>query len=318
LKRAETILRLRTDRIALVLEHSSDYQNIAACIRTAESFGITTVFMVKSATMRVYRSNERDEGDIAAVINAAGTMPHTSSSSARVQAVGSASAPAAGASSSALPSGAAAARSAHSWVNIRPFTSISECIRALREDGREIWATDLSPGAELLTTPREAASFARLGIYQPEAEQEASSASPSPAAEARSAGIAELPTRLAIVMGRETDGVSPAFLAAADKRVFIPMVGFAESFNLSVATALVVQKLFDICPEGKALATTDGETLTGLFEAGRHAAWLTCVALVLRGRACILVSSQRAATSLQSGSRRCDACGTPSCLPRHG
>lgn len=242
MKRAETILRLRTDRIALVLEHSADYQNIAACVRTAESFGITTVYMVQSATMRVYRSPERDEGDIAAVIDAAGMTSSPSTSSSTVRAVGTAAPPSSDASSAALPSGAAAARSAHSWIEIRPFVSIAECIRSLRADGREIWATDLSPGAQLLATPREAASFARLGIYQPKDEAAASVAAK---------GIDDLPKRLAIVMGRETDGVSPAFLAAADKRVFIPMVGFAESFNLSVATALVVQKLFNICPEGK-------------------------------------------------------------------
>ena len=60
-------------------------------------------------------------------------------------------------------------------------------------------------------------------------------------------------------------------LAAADKRIYLPMfgtyikmtitkdcgnfncsvVGFTESLNLSVASALVIQQLFYICPEAR-------------------------------------------------------------------
>ena len=52
-------------------------------------------------------------------------------------------------------------------------------------------------------------------------------------------------------MGRELDGVSPAFLAASDRLVFLPMFGYTESFNVSVATALTLQRLFDICPAAR-------------------------------------------------------------------
>lgn len=101
------------------------------------------------------------------------------------------------------------------WLSIREFTSISDCIAALRADGRTIWATDLSPEALPLT----------------------SDAKP-----------AELPAKLAVVIGRETDGVSAEMLSAADKRVYFPIFGFTESLNLSVATALVLQRLFDWFP----------------------------------------------------------------------
>ena len=63
--------------------------------------------------------------------------------------------------------------------------------------------------------------------------------------------VPDLPARLAIVMGRELDGVSPAFLAASDRLVFLPMFGYTESFNVSVATALTLQRLFDICPAAR-------------------------------------------------------------------
>lgn len=79
-----------------------------------------------------------------------------------------------------------------------------------------IWATDLSPQAEPLV------------------------ASDKPS---------ELPARLAVVIGRETDGVSPEMLRAAHRRVYLPLFGFSESLNLSVATALVLQRLLDWFPE---------------------------------------------------------------------
>lgn len=44
----------------------------------------------------------------------------------------------------------------------------------------------------------------------------------------------------AIVFGNEKDGVSAAALAAADRSVVIPMSGFAQSVNISVAAAVVL------------------------------------------------------------------------------
>jgi tRNA (guanosine-2'-O-)-methyltransferase len=46
--------------------------------------------------------------------------------------------------------------------------------------------------------------------------------------------------RFALVMGNERVGVSNEFLAASHKRVRIPMRGFVESLNLSVATAILL------------------------------------------------------------------------------
>ena len=49
---------------------------------------------------------------------------------------------------------------------------------------------------------------------------------------------AELPERLAVVMGAEKTGVSATMLGAADRLVFLPMHGFTESLNVSVASTL--------------------------------------------------------------------------------
>jgi tRNA (guanosine-2'-O-)-methyltransferase len=48
----------------------------------------------------------------------------------------------------------------------------------------------------------------------------------------------------ALMMGAELLGLSAEALALADQRVSIPMVGMAESFNVSVATALLLFEAF--------------------------------------------------------------------------
>lgn len=47
--------------------------------------------------------------------------------------------------------------------------------------------------------------------------------------------------RLCLVVGNETDGISQALASAADTSVRVPMRGFVESLNLSVAAALLLR-----------------------------------------------------------------------------
>lgn len=65
---------------------------------------------------------------------------------------------------------------------------------------------------------------------------------------------------LALVLGNEKDGVSKEMIEAADERVIIPMPGFVQSFNISIAGALCLYhiwyertkklgKNFDVTPE---------------------------------------------------------------------
>jgi tRNA (guanosine-2'-O-)-methyltransferase len=49
---------------------------------------------------------------------------------------------------------------------------------------------------------------------------------------------------LALVLGNEKDGVSQEILEAADERVIIPMPGFVQSFNISVAGALCLYQIY--------------------------------------------------------------------------
>ena len=48
----------------------------------------------------------------------------------------------------------------------------------------------------------------------------------------------------AIVLGNEKEGVSPEMIAAADHRVILPMVGFVQSYNISVAASLCFYHIY--------------------------------------------------------------------------
>ena len=137
-------------------------------------------------------------------------------------------------------------KGSHAWLTERVFDESEQLIEALRAGGFAIWATDLSPDAQVLETSE---------VMRP------------------------VPDLVALVFGREVDGVSRAFLDAADRRFYLPMQGFTESLNLSVATALVLQRLFDADPtlvgampqdERDALRATWYARLGGTDERKRH------------------------------------------------
>lgn len=55
---------------------------------------------------------------------------------------------------------------------------------------------------------------------------------------------ADVPERVALVLGNEGAGVRPAVLGAADRRVAVPIPGPVESLNVSVAAALLMDRIF--------------------------------------------------------------------------
>lgn len=112
-------------------------------------------------------------------------------------------------------------KSCFKWLTLRRFSTTADCVACLRSEGFEIWATDLSQAAVPMDT------------------------------EGRRVLASPMPRKVAVVIGREADGVSEEMLVAAEHRIFLPMWGFTESFNLSVATALILQRIFDWCPEAR-------------------------------------------------------------------
>lgn len=110
----------------------------------------------------------------------------------------------------------AVAKGADAWLSLERFETPAACVGALRSGGWEIWCAADGDGATALSLPR-----------------------PAGVADAR---------KVAVVIGREADGCAADFLNAATRRVFVEMRGFTTSLNLSVATALILQRVFDWFP----------------------------------------------------------------------
>ncbi|MCR4314518.1 MAG: RNA methyltransferase [Candidatus Uhrbacteria bacterium] len=63
-------------------------------------------------------------------------------------------------------------------------------------------------------------------------------------AEATDVAQVDMSAPVAIVLGNEHNGVSKEMLKAADVNVLLPMVGFVQSFNISVAASLLLYEAY--------------------------------------------------------------------------
>jgi len=95
------------------------------------------------------------------------------------------------------------ATGSQNWVNVHSHESTPEAIQALRDQGMQIIATNLSDSA---------IDFREVDYTKP----------------------------TAILLGQEKTGISDEALALADQDVIIPMVGMCQSLNVSVASALIL------------------------------------------------------------------------------
>ncbi|MEC9071312.1 MAG: TrmH family RNA methyltransferase, partial [Myxococcota bacterium] len=100
--------------------------------------------------------------------------------------------------------GAGAAR----WLTMHTYDDSRGALQALRDGGYLIAATTLNPTGD--TVPLDSLKTDK---------------------------------RLCLVFGNEHAGVSPFILEEADLQVQIPMVGFVESLNVSVAFAVAMYQL---------------------------------------------------------------------------
>lgn len=103
--------------------------------------------------------------------------------------------------------GKSSSSSANKWLSFEVFNSTEECLGALQKQHYRIIATALTGEAE--------------SIFQEKFVDK----------------------RLALCVGNEHRGLSPAILSSADAVVQIPMVGMVQSLNVSVSTAVF---LFEI------------------------------------------------------------------------
>jgi tRNA (guanosine-2'-O-)-methyltransferase len=132
-------------------------------------------------------------------------------------------------------------QNADKWLDVRRWSSSGECLRHLRGEGFAIYATHLDDGARPL-------------------------------------GVLSFAGKVALVFGNESRGVSPEALALADATFAIPMRGFVQSFNVSVAAAISL---------AKAVERREAER-------GRHGDLSEADAAALRERFYVLAVKQRA------------------------
>jgi tRNA (guanosine-2'-O-)-methyltransferase len=97
---------------------------------------------------------------------------------------------------------------ADKWTEVKKWKSTAECVQELKRQGKQIVVTHLSENSK----PISDVDFSK-------------------------------PT--ALVLGNEKDGVSREMVQAADHCVLLPMVGFVQSYNISVAAALCFYQAFE-------------------------------------------------------------------------
>lgn len=103
--------------------------------------------------------------------------------------------------------GRVSSSSANKWLTFHVFRSAKECLKELKKKGYTIALTLLDAKAESLLK-------AKL-----------------------------TDKKLALVVGNEHRGVSPEAIKHADRRLYLPMAGFVQSFNVSVTAALFLYEI---------------------------------------------------------------------------
>lgn len=121
------------------------------------------------------------------------------------------------------------AMGAQKWVDVFRYNDTQSCIDTLRAQGYQIVAT----------TPHK---------------------------DAYSLNDFDISKKSAFFFGTEKEGLSEQVLSQADTYLKIPMVGFTESLNISVAVAIVLQQLTDKLRRSQvAWQLTDEERLSTLI-----------------------------------------------------
>eukprot|EP00878_Enallax_costatus_P039592 GHUV01045439.1.p1 GENE.GHUV01045439.1~~GHUV01045439.1.p1 ORF type:complete len:198 (+),score=62.92 GHUV01045439.1:707-1300(+) len=133
---------------------------------------------------------------------------------------------------------------ADKWLDTRLWDSTEECLRALKGAGYQIVVTHLSASSVTV----QDVDWTR-------------------------------PT--AFVLGNESAGVSDTALQLADHTAIIPMAGFVESFNISVAAALIMyeaqqQRIRRLGKSGDLTEQQKQQLLASFLLRGVVSAWACC------------------------------------------
>ncbi len=98
-------------------------------------------------------------------------------------------------------------KGADKWLDVTTWKSTSQCVKFLKAHNYKIYATHLNA---------KAVPIEKIDWTEPSA----------------------------IVLGNEKDGISPEMQELCDQTVIIPMQGFVQSFNISVAAAIALYHIY--------------------------------------------------------------------------
>lgn len=244
LTRLATVLRSRVRDTTLVFENLGDPHNIAACLRTADALGV--------------QDGERGMGLGDATRRAETTLfsPYHFFPWVTVHVIERWN-------EHFFPS-QQTSQGASKWLTLHRHASVPEwCVvsegprlpssprvlalycsaNSLRSDGFALCATDLGAGAVSL-------SHAISTVSTRQSCTDSSPALPM-----------SLRRRVALCFGNERRGVSAALRASSDIRFYIPMLGFVQSLNVSVAVALATAAFLHRTPDYADRAAAAHESL---------------------------------------------------------
>ena len=216
LRKAEAAIRGRTSRLVIVVERCTNDYNYSAILRSAEALGIQHVYIIapQSMTQTLQREDINDDD----AEKGGGNQYLVNSSGQKLNRVKEKEV-----EDRALHH--LFAQRATEWLTVHEFDTTQECVDHLKNDlGYTLWVTDLS----------------QVAVRLESSNSQLFSSSSNDDNDERSK---RLPDKLAIVFGTEAVGCTTQMLNAADLRVYLPLRGFADSLNLSVATALVVHQV---------------------------------------------------------------------------
>jgi tRNA (guanosine-2'-O-)-methyltransferase len=118
------------------------------------------------------------------------------------------------------------AMGAQKWLTLKAHHNTTECIKSLKDQGYRILASDIHTSSKSLYD----IDFSTRGDSSVESSRDPSNR--------EQVDGNDKPRGFVIVMGNEEKGVTEEMKALADERFYIPMKGFAESFNLAAASAV--------------------------------------------------------------------------------
>jgi tRNA (guanosine-2'-O-)-methyltransferase len=116
-------------------------------------------------------------------------------------------------------------------------------IHAIETKNQLKFNADIALGSEQWVNVHSHLEKSTAAVFQELREQGYTIVATSPHHNAYTPFNIPLNTKIALVMGTEKQGLETESLNLADCCLYLPMVGFAESFNVSVSAALALQPI---------------------------------------------------------------------------